>query len=33
MVVALVGFEPTIPVPKAGVLPLDHSAEKIEKAS
>ena len=28
MLVALAGFEPAIPVPKAGVLPLDHSAIK-----
>ena len=28
MVVALAGFEPAIPVPRTGVLPLDHSAEK-----
>lgn len=31
MLVALAGFEPAIPVPKAGVLPLDHSAEYNKK--
>lgn len=27
MVVALAGFEPAMPVPRTGVLPLDHSAK------